>query len=462
MRTATALLVAALAFQAHAQEPGAPQPDINSVSANTYAADLIQLYREARLEDPRVLSAQARAQAGVERQREAFGGLLPQISARGSFNRTHREVETVTDNFNNESYSLNLSQHLYNKQAWESYRKFRELARQGEFEAVEAQAEATVELATRYFVALASDDELELILAERRATQKNLDRVEALLDRQMAKITDKLDLQARVDALAAQEVEARNRVQLSRQALSEIVGRPVREKLSRIREDVELQVPGESIEQWLERALATNPALKAQEKGLAAADAALRESRGGHYPSLSVNLSAQRSDVGYDNTLAPRSDSYVASLGVQIPLYSGGSTSARVRATYNDRLASEQQLEAVRRQVVKETTNAYLTAQSSSERIRASRNALASAEASTLAAEKGFAYGLVNAVDVLTSVQSEYKARRDLLKAQYDFITNLLVLNRWAGQLSEQSIDNVNVWLAHSEQARALERKTEE
>jgi len=459
VRIAVSLLLAAFVAHAHAQEPDNLPPAPASISANEYAADLMQLYRESRLEDPRVLAAYARAQAGVHRQREALGGLLPQITASGSFNRTNRDVESYSESFNNERYALSLSQHIYNKSAWENYQKFKQLARQGEFESVDAQAEATVDLAQRYFVALASDDELELVLAERRATQKNLDRVNALYDRKMAMVTDVLDLQARVDALAAQEVEARNQVRLSREELSEIVGRPVEEKLSRIREDVELQVPGEAIEQWIERALAANPALKAQEQALSAADAAVRESRGAHYPSLSMNLSAQRSDVGYDNTLAPRSDSYVASFGVQIPLYSGGSASARVRSLHSDRLATEQQLEAIRRQVVKETTSAYLTAQSSIERIRASRNALESAEKSSVAAERGFQYGVVNAVDVLTSVQNEYKARRDLLKAQYDFITNLLVLNRWAGRLSEQSIENVNVWLARSEQARALERK---
>ncbi|EWC39203.1 hypothetical protein B597_021340 [Stutzerimonas stutzeri KOS6] len=111
---------------------------------------------------------------------------------------------------------------------------------------------------------------------------------------------------------------------------------------------------------------------------------------------------------------------------------------------------------------MKETTSAYLAAQSGVEKIRASRNALESAEQSSVAAERGFKFGVVNAVDVLTSVQNEYAARRDLLKAQYDFITNLLVLNRWAGRLSKQSVENVNVWLARSEQARALERKTKE
>lgn len=443
-------------------QPAESPPPMASVTATEYAADLMQLYRESRLEDPRVLAAYARAQAGKDREREALGGLLPQITASSSFNRTNRDVQTYTESFNNERYALTLSQHLYNKQAWENYQEFRARARQGEFEAKDAQAEATVDLAQRYFMALAADDEVELVLAERRATQKNLDRVEALYEKKLAMITDVLDLRARVDALAAQEVEARNQVRVSREELSEIIGRPVTERLSRVREDVELQVPGEGVEAWVRRATASNPGLKAQEQALAAAEAALREGRGGHYPSLSLNLSAQRSDVGYDNTLAPRSDSYVASLGVQIPIYSGGSTSARSRALYNDKLSTEQQMEAVRREVVKETTSAYLTAQASVEKIRASRNALESAEKSSAAAERGFEFGVVNAVDVLTAVQNEYKARRDLLKAQYDFITNLLVLNRWAGALSEQSVGAVNLWLAAHEAPRALEHNKEQ
>jgi outer membrane protein len=54
-------------------------------------------------------------------------------------------------------------------------------------------------------------------------------------------------------------------------------------------------------------------------------------------------------------------------------------------------------------------------------------------------------------VDVLASVQNEFKARRDLLKAQYDFVINLFALNRWAGKLSEGSVASVNAWLSADE-----------
>jgi len=453
VRLLPCLMLGMLALQVQAAEPktaepSTPKPPPTSVSAKTYAADLMQLYRESRLEDPRVLASYSRAQSSKEQQREALGGLLPQVTANAGKNRIHQENDLITQSYSSENYSLQLSQHIYNKAAWENYQKFKSLAKQAGEESKEAQAEATVDLAQRYFAALAADDELELVQAERRATQKNLDRVNALYAKQLAMITDKLDIQARVDSLAAQEVDARNQVRVTRAALSEIIGRPVTERLSRVRDDVELQVSAESLDSWVQLAVVNNPQLLASQNAVEAAGAALRGGKGGHYPTVSLNLSAQNTNEGYNNALAPKTDSYVAGVNVSVPIYSGGSTSARVRGLYQDQITAEEQMEATRRQVVKETTNAYLTADSSVEKIRANRNALSSAEQSSIAADKAFSYGVVNAVDVLTATQNEFKARRDLLKTQYDFITNLFILNRWAGKLSEESVESVNVWLS--------------
>lgn len=426
------------------------------VSASTFSTDLMQLYRESRLEDPRVLASYAQAQAGKEHQREAMGALFPQVSLNAGTNRIHQESDLVQQSYDSENYSLVLRQYLYNKTAWENYQKFKSLARQSESQALDAQAEATVDLAQRYFTALAAEDELELVRAERRTTQKSLDRVNALYEKQLAMITDQLDLKARVDLLAAQELDAQNQASISREALAEIVGRPVKEKLNRIRDDVQLRVSAQSLENWVREGIALNPALKANESGVEAAGAALRSGKGGHYPTLSLTLSAQQTNEGYNNALAPRTDSYVAGIGVQVPLYSGGSTSARVRGLYQDQITAEQELEAIRRRVVKEITSAYLTANSSGEKISASRNALASAQLSRVAAEKALDYGMVNAVDVLTTVRNEFRARRDLLKTQYEFVTNVLTLNRWAGKLPAESVESVNGWLSPGSSSQNL------
>lgn len=465
MRLFPCLIAGLLVLPVYATEPKTAQPSTAKppaagISKLDYSADLMQLYRESRLEDPRVIASYSKAQSGAEQQRQAFGSLLPSVTANAGYNRIKQASSQVDEVYNSRSYTVGLTQPLYNKAAWENYQRYTSLAKQANSESKEAQAEATVDLAQRYFAALAADDELELVQAERRATQKNLDMVSALYSKKLAMITDLLDLKSRVDSLAAQEVDARNQSSLSRVALSEIIGRPVQEKLSRVRNDVELKVSAESLESWINLAIADNPSLKASESSVEAAEAALRGGKGGHYPTVSLNVSAQQTNEGYNNSLAPQTDSYVAGVGVQIPIYSGGSTSARVRQLYQDQITAEQQLEATRRQVVKETTNAYLTADSSVEKIRANRNALASAEQSRIAAEKAFTYGVVNAVDVLTAVQNEFKARRDLLKTQYDFITNLFILNRWAGKLSEESVESVNVWLSNNDKTDpAPERK---
>lgn len=456
MATSTILLGGFLMLAAGAVLAQAETAAPNGVNASTFSTDLMQLYREARLEDPQILASYAQAQAGQEHQREAMGALLPQLSFNAGSNRIHQESDLVQRSFDSESYGLVMRQYLYNKSAWENYQKFKSLARQSESQALDTQAEASVELARRYFTALAAEDELQLVQAERLTTQRSLDRINALYEKQLALITDQLDLKARVDLLSAQELDARNQASLSREALAEIVGRPVKERLNRIRDDLQLQVSAHSLETWVRDGMAFNPALKANESGVEAAGAALRSGKGGHYPTLSLNLSAQQTNEGYNNTLAPRTDSYVAGIGVQVPLYSGGSTSARVRGLYQDQVVAEQELEATRRRVVKEITNAYLTANSNGEKIGANRLALESAQLSRVAAEKALSYGMVNSVDVLASVRNEYRARRDLLKTQYDFLSNVLILNRWAGKPPAESIEHVNGWLSPGSAGQAV------
>lgn len=448
MGTSAILLGSAFMVAAGVALVQTPAVVSKGVSASTFSTDLVQLYREARLEDPQVLASFARAQAGQEHQREALGALLPQVSINAGMNQIHQENDLIQQSYDSESYSLVLRQYLYNKAAWENYKKFQSLAKQSESEALDAQAEATVELARRYFTALAAEDELELVIAERLTTQKSLDRINVLYEKQLALITDQLDLKARVDLLAAQELDARNQAIISRESLAEIVGRPVKERLNRIRDDVKLQVSAQSLDTWVREGIASNPALKARESGVEAANAALRSGKGGHYPTLSLSLSAQQTNEGYNNSLTPRTDSYVAGIGIQVPLYSGGSTSARVRGLYQDQVTAEQELEAIRRRVVKEITSAYLTASSNGEKIEANRLALASAQLSRVAAEKALNYGMVNAVDVLASVRNEFRARRNLLKTQYEFLSNVFSLNRWAGKPSAESVESVNGWLS--------------
>lgn len=424
-------------------------------------SDLLSLYCEARTQDPNILGSRYRALAAESKQREALGALLPQVSANAQLNRTRRSGDVRTEYYNNQRYTVSLSQHIYNKSAWENYQRFKYTALQGKLQDEDTQAEAAVELARRYFSALAAQDELDLVQAELRTTQKSLDQANALLIKQRIPKTEALQLQARVESLKAQEIMAKNHLTISLETLTEIVGRPIPETLQRIRQDVKMTPPDEPMDIWVQRALNNNKSLLAQNFAVEAAKSAVKEGRGGHYPSVSLNLSSQRSDVGYDNVTSPRTNSLTASVNVTIPIFTGGSTSARTAGLYNEMLGTQQHYEATKRELIRESTSAYLTLQSSVNKIDAQQQALAAAYESRTASEAMFEHRLVSAVDVLNTVQQEYAARRDLLKTHYDFVINQLMLSRWAGRFSAQTIFDVNYWLEGSALSSSPSTSTE-
>lgn len=423
---------------------------LGAVAADTYI-DLWQLHQEAQGADPRILRAQARIHSGEGNERAALGQLLPQLSAGGSVNRGRRDDDLSRIQYNGKRMAVSLSQVIYDPQVWRSYQKYVELARQSEYESDDTQVQSSIDLSERYFAVLAAEDELSLVRSELDATKRNLKRVNALYARQMAMVTDTLDLEARVDALRADEIEAGNKVQVSREAVSELVGRDVQEPFKRIGYNPAFSLPAQPPDYWVQTALDSNPALHAREHSIRAAEAAIGEAKAGHLPRLGLNLTAQRSDIGYEGAVTPRSDNLVASLDLQVPLYSGGSTSARVSTSESDKEVAQQELEALRRQVVKETRTAYLGMSAELSRIKATRHALASAEKSRMATEKAFGYGVKNAVDVLDSIKEEFRARRDFYQAQYRFVTSLLVLHRWSGRLGDGDIRRANEWLVAPE-----------
>jgi outer membrane protein len=415
--------------------------------ASPAAVDLWQLQQEAASADPRVLHAQAVMRSGEGREREALGQLLPQISASASVNRSRRDDDLSRTEYNGKRVAMSVNQAIYDPQVWRSYQKFRQLTRQRDFEAEDTRIQASIDLAERYFAVLAAEDELELVRAELDATQRDSKRLYALLDHHMATTQDAQAMQARADNLVADEIEAANRVAVAREAISELVGRDVQEPLKRIAKHASYTLPAQSQAYWEQAALQENPGIKARERSLAAAQAAIAEAKAGHLPRLGVSLTALRSDIGYEGTLTPRSDNYVASVDMQMPLYSGGSTSARVASSMGDRDAAEQELEALRRQVKRETATAYLTMNAELQRIKASRVAVASTAAATQSSKEVFKRGITTSTDVLYNIREEFRARRDLQQAQYRFITSLLTLHRWRGQLTDNDIRRANDWL---------------
>lgn len=429
----------------------------DSVSlSQSVATTLLDIYREALVSDPRLQVASARRDVFVARKDQSKGAMLPQISSAVQNSRNIRESDNPIfgfkerDLYNGERYSLSISQSLYNKSQWEAFRSSQHEAARYAAEYDSREDIVTVDIVSRYSQVLAAEDNLAFVVAEKEATEKQLKQVRARYDRQMAMITELLDVEARRDALLTDEVMARNEVEQAREAVSELIGRVISEPIAGLKDDIFIDWEFDSADGWIERGLSASPHLAAFREGVSAAQARVREAKGQRHPTVGFQISAQKSDIGFENSQANENDTYVASVNLNIPIYSGGQVSARIAEAKANLRVAQQELEEQERLLKKEIRAAFLNARAAKQRVAATRKEVGSAEKSYDARQKGFEYGTVTVVDVLDASENLFRARRDHRQAYYDLMVQAMSLQQTTGDLNTGHVARVERWLAVS------------
>ena len=141
--------------------------------------------------------------------------------------------------------------------------------------------------------------------------------------------------------------------------------------------------------------------------------------------------------------------SYSDTIGVEvnIPIFSGGLTSSKVREAQLLKDKTVQESEAIRRQVELQVREAYLNLQTNLSEIEAYQQALKSSELQLKSTEIGFREGLRNSVEVLNAQQMLFSAKYDLLASRYNYLRNLLNLKHTVVTLSIQDIEEINKYL---------------
>ena len=79
--------------------------------------------------------------------------------------------------------------------------------------------------------------------------------------------------------------------------------------------------------------------------------------------------------------------------------------------------------------------------------IRDRAEAVTAGESALQAKEEGFAAGLTTNIEVLDAQRDLFRAERNYLKARYDYVLQVLLLEQLSGQLNEEDVSRVNRWL---------------
>lgn len=419
-------------------------------ASQTQATGLWDLYQETLASDPRLAVSAAESQVGKAQSRQAFAQLLPSVSASIQYSDNFRRVLTndTEDNYKGEKYVLSVSQPLFDMATWQNNKRYEYLAEGAELGYQDTKSRTAVDVLERYVTVLAAQDNLELIRAERDAIGQQREQLKSRYKRQLAVLTDLLEVEARYDGVKADEIDALNQVAITRAALAELVGRDVTEPLNSFDAVIDYQEGGQSLDHWINVAVANSALLLSLKAEVDAGQAEVRQSRASHYPVVGLNLTAQKTNIGTDNSPESDTETYSAGVSISVPIFNGGGDSARVDESHARLVIAQKRFEERRRAVLKSVREAYLNTEASWQRIAAADKAAKSAKKSHQAMEKGFEYGTVTVADVLDALREEYQFRRDFRQAQYDFAANRMALLQIAGVLSQDDIKEIDSWLS--------------
>lgn len=426
-----------------------------TLAAPASAADLLSIYELARNEDAQFAQARADYRAAREQWPQARAAVLPQLN----FSASTAEVETddnttgTTSDFDRESFSLQLTQPLFNWEAFAGLDRADAAVARAEAEFAAAEQDLIVRVADAYFEVLTARDGLRFARAEKRAVERQLEQARQRFEVGLIPVTDVKEAKASFDLAVSRELEARNQLDQAREALRTITGRGTG-ALASTRESVPLTSPepGDA-ERWVERGLEQNPDYLAARQNAEAARHVMRQSRDGYYPE--VNLFARRTESEGDSTFAGGGagaatlDETEDEIGIELSwnLYAGGATESRNDQARAEFQSAQAGVTNARRGVQQRTRDAFRAVETAIAQVKALRQAVESNRARVEATRSGFEVGTRTSVDVLNAVRDLYRAERDLADARYNYIVSRLRLKRASGTLTVEDVRRINGWL---------------
>lgn len=420
------------------------------------ALDLQDAWDTLRLQGPTYRAAMHERDAGLENRNLGRAGLLPQLNASASKNRIDgtqeqpnalgRTVENDLD-YDSENLAVQLRQPLFNRQKLAEYRQGKQRAEYSEAVFDAKSQNAAVRLAGRYFDVLLTRETIELAQAKLKAFEQQVAASQRRFDLGDGTITDVDQATARRDLASAELIEAQDNHVIALRLLEEMLGE-VPENVATLRHD--FPTPSlfpETLQEWIGKARANNPALRARYYSHGVAEEEVNRASSGHWPTLDLVLGYTDSQSDSISTIDQKNRYASAGLEFNMPLFSGGAVSARVRQAVASREQAGEELNAAREEVFSATTREFRGVQSGQARIRALERAVASSERAQDSARKGFLAGSSTNVDILNAEEQVFLARRDLLEAKLRYLLSRLQLEAAVGLLGDDDIGRVNAYL---------------
>jgi outer membrane protein len=420
--------------------------------------DLVSVYQEAKDNNADLAAAIAQYGAQKEVVPQARAGLLPNLSggAEMSSVRTALDQPSTTANRNAHSYQATLAQPLFRADRWFQFQAAKSVNEQDALQLSATEQNLILQSAVSYFNVLRTQDNLASTKAEEAAFKRQLDQSNERFDVGLSDKTDVLQSQASYDTARANRIVAQRQVDDAFEALITLTNRQYN-SIWGISHTLPILPPSPNdAKAWVDTATRQNLNLLASNYAVSAAEETLKQRKAGYAPTVDAVAKYEKGDndaLGFSNPNAfsqpygGNVEQTTVGLQLNIPIYTGGLTSSQVRQSYAQLDQSEQQREALRRQIVESTRNLHRAVNTDVEQVQARKQSIISNQSAVEATEIGYQVGTRNIVDVLDAQRQLYTSVRNYNNTRYDYILDNLRLKQAAGTLNPGDLQDLTRYL---------------
>ena len=191
----------------------------------------------------------------------------------------------------------------------------------------------------------------------------------------------------------------------------------------------------ESVDSLIDVAVRNRPELASARAQAAAAHSQIKVARSGYLPSMALQVTGAN-NASNISTFA--GNTYSLNLGVSVPVFSGFSNQYDVAAANEQYQAAQARTELTRQQIIQQVFTAYYTLRTATDRVRTSRDLLASAIQSEEVARGRYKEGVGSIVDLLVAQSALATARSQDVDSRWQWRSALAQLAHDVGVLNSR------------------------
>jgi outer membrane protein len=184
----------------------------------------------------------------------------------------------------------------------------------------------------------------------------------------------------------------------------------------------------ESVDSLIDVAVRNRPELASARAQAAAAQSQIKVARSGYLPSLAFVGTGANNASNVSNFSG---NTYSLNLGLSVPVFSGFSNHYDVAAASEQFQAAQARTELTRQQIIQQVFTAYYSLRTATDRVRTSRELLASAIQSEEVARGRYKEGVGSIVDLLVAQSALASARSQNIDSRW----------QWRGALAQLAHD---------------------